>query len=73
MTKEQVLYRAELADKAYSEAKDINFRSLGLDLVKWIEHKESVRISLHSTHRSLIALLKRNRKSKANQYSKTCA
>ena len=41
MTKEQVLYRAELADKAYSEAKDINFRSLGLDLVKWIEHKES--------------------------------
>jgi hypothetical protein len=41
MTKEQVLYRAELAEKAYSEAKDINFRSLGLDLVKWIEHKES--------------------------------
>ncbi len=41
MTKEQVLYRAELADKVYSEAKNINFRSLGLDLVKWIEHKGS--------------------------------
>ena len=41
MTKEQVLYRAELAEKAYSEAKDINFRALGLDLVKWIEHKKS--------------------------------
>ncbi len=41
MTKEQVLYRAELADKVYSEAKSINFRSLGLDLVKWIEHKGS--------------------------------
>lgn len=41
MTKEQVIYRAELADVSYSDLKDINFRSLGLDLVKWVENKKT--------------------------------
>ena len=36
-----VLYNIGLTEKVYSEPKDINFKSLGLELVKWIDHKPS--------------------------------
>jgi len=41
MTKEEILYNVGLTEKVYSEQKDIDFKSLGLKLVKWIEHKKS--------------------------------
>ena len=41
MTKEEILYNVSLTDKVYSEQKDIDFKSLGLKLIKWIEHKKS--------------------------------
>ena len=41
MTKEEILYNIGLTEKVYSEQKDIDFKSLGLKLVKWIEDKKS--------------------------------
>jgi predicted lipase len=41
MTKEEILYNVSLTEKVYSEQKDINFKLLGLKLVKWIEDKKS--------------------------------
>jgi predicted lipase len=41
MTKEEILYNVGLTEKVYSEQKDIDFKSLGLKLVKWIEDKKS--------------------------------
>jgi predicted lipase len=41
MTKEEILYNVGLTEKVYSEQKDIDFKSLGLKLVKWIEDTKS--------------------------------
>ena len=41
MTKEEILYNVGLTEKVYSEQKDIDFKSLGLKLIKWIEDKKS--------------------------------
>ena len=41
MTKDEILYNVGLTEKVYSEQKDIDFKSLGLKLVKWIEDKKS--------------------------------
>ena len=41
MTKEEILYNIGLTEKVYSDQKDIDFKSLGLKLVKWIEDKKS--------------------------------
>jgi predicted lipase len=41
MTKEEILYNVGLTEKVYSEKKDIDFKTLGLKLVKWIDHKKS--------------------------------
>ena len=41
MTKEEILYNIGLTEKVYSEQKDIDFKSLGLKLIKWIEDKKS--------------------------------
>ena len=41
MTKDEILYNVGLTEKVYSEQKDIDFKSLGLKLVKWIDHKKS--------------------------------
>jgi hypothetical protein len=41
MTKQEILYNVDLTDKVYSAQKDIDFKSLGLKLVKWIDHKET--------------------------------
>ena len=41
MTKEEILYNVGLTEKVYSEQKDIDFKTLGLKLVKWIDHKKS--------------------------------
>jgi predicted lipase len=41
MTKNEILYNVGLTEKVYSEQKDIDFKSLGLKLVKWIEDKKS--------------------------------
>ena len=41
MTKEEILYNVGLTEKVYSDQKDIDFKSLGLKLVKWIEDKKS--------------------------------
>jgi len=42
MTKEEILYNVGLTEKVYSEQKDIDFKSLGLKLVKWIEDKNPI-------------------------------
>jgi predicted lipase len=41
MKKEEILYNVGLTEKVYSEQKDIDFKSLGLKLIKWIEDKKS--------------------------------
>jgi predicted lipase len=41
MTKAEILYNVGLTEKVYSEQKDIDFKSLGLKLVKWIEDTKS--------------------------------
>jgi hypothetical protein len=41
MTKNEILYNVGLTDKVYSEQKDIDFKSLGLKLVKWIDDKKT--------------------------------
>jgi len=41
MTKEEILYNIGLTEKVYSDQKDIDFKSLGLKLIKWIEDKKS--------------------------------
>ena len=41
MTKEEILYNVGLTEKVYSEQTDIDFKSLGLKLVKWIEDKKT--------------------------------
>ena len=41
MTKEEILYNVGLTEKVYSDQKDIDFKSLGLKLVKWIDDKKS--------------------------------
>jgi len=41
MTKEQILYNVGLTEKVYSNQKDIDFKSLGLKLIKWIEDSKS--------------------------------
>ena len=41
MTKEEILYNVGLTEKVYSDQKDIDFKSLGLKLVKWVEDKKS--------------------------------
>jgi hypothetical protein len=41
MTKEEILYNVGLTEKVYSEQKDIDFKSLGLKLIKWVEDKKS--------------------------------
>lgn len=41
MTKEEILYNVSLTEKAYSNQKDIDFKSLDLKLIKWIEDKKS--------------------------------
>ena len=41
MTKNEILYNVGLTEKVYSEQKDIDFKTLGLKLVKWIDHKKS--------------------------------
>jgi hypothetical protein len=41
MIKEQILYNVGLTEKVYSNQKDIDFKSLGLKLIKWIEDKKS--------------------------------
>ncbi len=41
MTKDEILYNVGLTEKVYSEPKDIDFKSLGIELIKWIEDKKS--------------------------------
>jgi hypothetical protein len=41
MTKEEILYNIGLTEKVYSDQKDIDFKSLGLKLVKWVDDKKS--------------------------------
>jgi hypothetical protein len=41
MTKNEILYNVGLTDKVYSEQKDIDFKSLDLKLVKWIDDKKT--------------------------------
>lgn len=41
MTKDEIIYNAKLSVIAYKNENEINWKECGLDLVKWIEHKES--------------------------------
>ena len=41
MTKDEVIYNVQLSDVVYKEQKDIDFKSLGLTSVKWIDDKKS--------------------------------
>jgi triacylglycerol lipase len=41
MTKEEIVYSVLLSDVVYKEQKEINFKELGLSLIKWIDHKKS--------------------------------
>jgi hypothetical protein len=41
MTKNEILYNVGLTDKVYSEQNEIDFKSLGLKLVKWIDDKKT--------------------------------
>jgi hypothetical protein len=41
MTKDDVLYNVQLCDVVYKDQKDIDFNSLGLTSVKWIDDKKS--------------------------------
>jgi hypothetical protein len=41
MTKDEVMYNVQLCDVVYKDQKDIDFNSLGLTSVKWIDDKKS--------------------------------
>ena len=41
MTNEEILYNVQLCDVVYKDQKDIDFKSLGLTSVKWIDDKKS--------------------------------
>jgi hypothetical protein len=41
MTKDEVIYNVQLSDVVYKDQKDIDFKSLGLTSVKWIDDKKS--------------------------------
>ena len=41
MTKDEVMYNVQLCDVVYKDQKDIDFDSLGLTSVKWIDDKKS--------------------------------
>ena len=41
MTKDEVIYNVQLCDVVYKDQKDIDFKSLGLTSVKWIDDKKS--------------------------------
>lgn len=41
MTKDDILYNVQLCDVVYKDQKDIDFKSLGLTSVKWVEDKKT--------------------------------
>ena len=41
MTKDEIMYNVHLCDVVYKDQKDIDFNSLGLTEVKWVDDKKT--------------------------------
>lgn len=64
MNKKEILYNVGLTDKVYSEQKDIDFGSMRLKLIKWIENKQTDTQSFVATKDKTIYIVFRGSSSK---------